>query len=232
MDHTQRTHRPRPARQGSRIDGGTQPDIEPHRPFGLVHWSGFFGPALQRELLADVEAIIAHSPLYRPAMPRSGKPLSVHMTNAGPLGWVADKDGGYRYQAHHPITGQPWPGIPPVLLELWAEVAGHAAMPQACLINVYEKGSRLGSHVDADEADTAAPVVSVSLGADAVFHIGGPARSDPKSRLVLRSGDVVVLGGAARRCYHGIDRILPTSVSLLPAGRRINLTLRRVTLTC
>jgi len=151
------------------------------------------------------------------------------MTNAGPLGWVTDKDGGYRYQPTHPVTGEPWPAIPDLLTRLWDEVANYPAPPEACLINFYSAKSKLGSHVDADEEDTLAPVVSVSLGDDAAFHIGGHKRSDPKVRMVLKSGDVVVLGGAARRAYHGVDRLLTGTSRLVPAGGRINLTLRRVT---
>lgn len=89
----------------------------------------------------------------------------------------------------------------------------------------------MGPHRDADEEDVRAPVVSVSLGDDATFHIGGLTRSDPKRRLLLRSGDVVVLGGAARLAYHGIDRIHAGTSSLIAEGGRINLTLRRVRAT-
>lgn len=198
-------------------------------PSGFSHLSGYFDPHQQTELLARVGEIARGAPPYRPAMPRTGKLLSVEMTNAGPLGWVTDKDRGYRYQAMHPMTGVPWPPIPDMLLALWGDVAGYPAPPEACLVNFYSPGSKLGSHVDADEEDTLAPVVSVSLGDDAVFHIGGPKRSDPKTRLILKSGDVVVLGGAARHAYHGIDRILSGTSRLVPAGGRINLTLRRVT---
>lgn len=153
------------------------------------------------------------------------------MTNCGPLGWVTDKALGYRYQATHPTTGQPWTAMPIEISALWDELADYRHPPEACLINHYATGSRMGSHRDADEADTAAPVVSVSLGDDAIFHIGGLARSDPKERFVLRSGDIVVLGGAARLAYHGIDRLLPGTSALLSEGGRFNLTLRRVTLT-
>lgn len=196
---------------------------------GFVHIPGYFDAGRQTELLREVEDVIRRAPPYRPTMPRSGKPLSVDMTNAGPLGWVTDKDGGYRYQPTHPVTGEPWPAIPDLLTRLWEDIAHYPAQPEACLINFYRAGSKLGSHVDADEKDALAPVVSVSLGDDAVFHIGGHKRSDPKIRIALKSGDVVVLGGMARRAYHGIDRILPGTSSLVPAGGRINLTLRRVT---
>lgn len=156
--------------------------------------------------------------------------MSVVMSNAGALGWVTDQSGGYRYQSHHPVTGRPWPAIPERLIALWQELAQYPKPPEACLINLYGPRSRLGCHVDADEEDMQAPVLSVSLGADAVFHIGGPKRGDPKVRFVLRAGDVLVLGGEARQCHHGIDRVLPcVGPPLLGAATRINLTLRRVT---
>jgi len=198
-------------------------------PSGFVHMPGYFDPRSQAELLREVEEITRRAPFYTPTMPKSGKPLSVKMTNAGSLGWVTDKEGGYRYQPVHPVTGQPWPAIPDLLLRLWEDVAHYPALPEACLINFYGAGAKLGSHVDTDEEDTRAPVVSISLGDDAVFHIGGHKRADPKTRMILRSGDVVVLGGDARLAYHGVDRICPGTSSLIPGGGRINLTLRRVT---
>jgi alkylated DNA repair protein (DNA oxidative demethylase) len=161
-------------------------------------------------------------------MPRSGKPMSVTMTNLGPLGWVSDIR-GYRYDARHPVTGEPWPAIPDMLLDLWRAVSGYGADPQACLVNRYVATSRLGLHVDADETAKDAPVVSVSLGDRALFRLGGVERSNRTSSLRLASGDVVVLGGASRRAYHGVDRIYPGTSRLVPGGGRINLTLRRVT---
>jgi alkylated DNA repair protein (DNA oxidative demethylase) len=198
-------------------------------PMGFRHITGHFSPAAQASLLAAVRAVVADAPLYVPAMPRTGRPLSVRMTNCGPLGWVTDREGGYRYQAFHPATGAAWPPIPPQLLALWHDISGYPAPPEACLVNYYAASARLGSHVDADEADIVAPVVSVSLGDDAVFHVGGLRRGDPKTRVVLRSGDVVVLGGEARLAYHGVDRIISDTSTLLAEGGRINLTLRRVT---
>jgi alkylated DNA repair protein (DNA oxidative demethylase) len=196
---------------------------------GWRHLAGWLSPDQQRQLLADLRGVIAASPLVRPTMPRSGKAFSVLMTNCGPLGWVSDRDGGYRYQATHPETGRPWPPIPDLLSEIWNAAARYRAPPEACLLNYYAAGAKLGSHRDEDEDDTRAPVVSVSLGDDATFHIGGARRGDPKRRLTLRSGDVFVLGGAARDFYHGIDRIHPGTSDLLAEGGRFSLTLRRVT---
>ena len=198
---------------------------------GFQHLSGHLDRSAQETLMAAVAKVVAAAPLYRPSMPKTGKAFSVTMTNCGALGWVSDKDGGYRYQATHPVTGRPWPPIPTQLLALWQAVAGYTALPEACLVNHYASGTKLGSHVDADEADTAAPVISVSLGCDAIFHVGGLRRTDPKAKLLLKSGDVVILGGAARLTYHGLDRIVPRTSDLVPWGGRINLTLRRVTMS-
>jgi alkylated DNA repair protein (DNA oxidative demethylase) len=183
--------------------------------------------ALVDDVLARVEA--ADTPFRRGAMPRSGAPLSVEMTNLGPLGWLTDKDEGYRYEPVHPATGRPWAAMPDALLELWDEVSGYPAPPEACLVNLYRDGAKLGQHVDWDEEATEAAVVSVSLGDDALFRLGGPSRKDPTRSMRLRSGDVVVLGGLARKCHHGIDRIYPGTSRLIPGGGRINLTMRRVT---
>lgn len=197
---------------------------------GFRYIRGALSASQQTMLVKSVALIARKAPFYRPTMPRTGKPFSVAMTNAGPLGWVSDKFGGYRYQREHPVTGQAWPAIPAVLLSLWRDHADYPAPPEACLINHYEAGARMGSHQDRDEEDLAAPVLSVSLGDDAVFHLGGPKRSDPKTRFTLRSGDVVVLAKSARLAYHGIDRVFSGSSALLPEGGRLNLTLRRVTL--
>jgi alkylated DNA repair protein (DNA oxidative demethylase) len=195
----------------------------------LDHLPGKLDAAEQVRLLGALRAVMAEAPLFTPTMPRSGKPMSVRMTNCGPLGWVTDKDRGYRYQAAHPLTGKPWPAMPQALLDLWAEVARYSAPPEACLINYYAASAKMGLHQDRDEADFAAPVLSVSLGDSAIFRVGGLARKDPTRAFELKSGDVVVLAGKDRLAFHGIDRILPGTSSLLSEGGRINLTLRRVT---
>jgi alkylated DNA repair protein (DNA oxidative demethylase) len=161
-------------------------------------------------------------------MPRTGKPFSVRMTNCGPLGWVSDAQGGYRYQATHPETGNPWPSIPPLALRAWAEAGAYALPPDACLVNSYDPAARMGLHQDRDEQDLAAPVVSISLGDTCLFRFGGTSRSGGTKSIRLQSGDVVVIGGASRLAYHGVDRIIAGSSTLLGEPGRINLTLRRV----
>lgn len=187
------------------------------------------------ETLCDaLAAALAEAPLFVPRMPRTGKPMSVRMANLGPLGWVTDKEGGYRYQPHHPETGRPWPAMPDVLLDAWHDLTDETRAPQACLVNLYEGRARMGLHQDRDEEDLTAPVVSLSLGATARFRVGGLKRRDPTRSFELAHGDAVVLEGPSRLAYHGIDRIVPDTgpvlpEALAPSGARINLTLRRVT---
>ncbi|WP_300551904.1 alpha-ketoglutarate-dependent dioxygenase AlkB [Maricaulis sp.] len=204
-------------------------------PDGFRYLPGYFDRAAQQALIETVIEARGDAPFWRPSMPRTGKPLSVMMTNFGPLGWVTDKAKGYRYESFHPQTGQPWAAMPDALLTLWREVSDYPADPQACLVNWYAADSKMGMHIDWDEEATDAAVISVSLGDKARFRLGGPQRGGKTASMVLSSGDVVVLGGASRRCYHGVDRIYPGTSTLLgeeqfPGGGRINLTLRRVTI--
>jgi DNA oxidative demethylase len=194
---------------------------------GFAHYPAFLGLAAQRALVETLNRLLHEAPLFTPVMPRTGKPFSVRMTNLGALGWVSDRR-GYRYQPFHPETGRPWPAMPPQLLDIWRDLSNYPHDPEACLVNRYAAGARMGLHRDADEEDFSAPVLSISLGDTAVFRLGGLERGSKTSTLELSSGDVVVLGGASRLRYHGIDRILKGTSNLLETGGRINLTLRRV----
>jgi alkylated DNA repair protein (DNA oxidative demethylase) len=198
-------------------------------PKGVRHMPGYLSHAAQEEIVEAIRDVVRAAPLYTPAMPKSGKEMSVRMTNCGSLGWVTDKDHGYRYQPTHPVTGEPWPPIPDMLLALWRGVSDYPHPPEACLVNFYSETAKMGLHQDRDEADLAAPVVSISLGDACLFRVGQPSRDGPTVSFRLESGDVVVLGGAGRLCFHGVDRIYPATSMLLPKGGRINLTLRRVT---
>lgn len=189
----------------------------------------------QRALLRAVLAVAAEAPLVRHKTPW-GKPMSVAMTSAGAVGWTAGSK-GYAYAPVHPDTGRPWPAIPAEALAVWRAAAPHAkAGPDSLLINHYGPTARLGLHQDKEEADFEIPVISISLGAPALFRMGGRTRGGPTRSLTLETGDVVVMGGDARLAYHGVDRIKPGGDTLMadapelgPEGERgrINLTLRR-----
>ena len=192
---------------------------------GVDLWEAWLPPAKQDQILEDLRAVVRHAPLFEPVIP-GGKKMSVRMTSAGSLGWITDTS-GYRYEPKHP-NGTEWPPIPQSVLDVWEILSGSSRRPDCCLVNFYQTGARMGMHQDRDEADLTEPVVSISLGDEALFRIGKLTRGGKTDSMWLRSGDVIRLGGEARLIYHGIDRINSGSSPLLKNGGRINLTLRVV----
>lgn len=192
---------------------------------GIDIFQGLLDPLQQVSLVDDLRAVIRVAPLFAPVTAR-GKAMSVRMTSAGRLGWVSDR-AGYRYQDRHP-DGMAWPEIPARVLDLWRALVSDTRLPDCCLINFYGEGARMGLHQDRDEVDFTWPVLSVSLGDEGLFRVGGVERGGPTSSVWLKSGDVLRMGGQARLAYHGVDRIRFGSSRLLPRGGRINLTLRVV----
>ena len=199
-------------------------------PAGVRLLRGFLDAAAQERLLAEMVRALRTAPLFTPRMPRSGRPFSVRMSNVGPLGWVSDRERGYRYEPLHPETGRPWPPMPQILLKIWSELTGYPAPPEAGLINYYAPGAKMGLHVDNDETALDAPVLSISLGCAARFRLGGLRRRDRTMSFDLHAGDVLILAGPSRLRYHGIDRIYANTGVLPPeiGAGRINITLRRV----
>lgn len=190
---------------------------------GVRVFRQYLDTAAQERMVEELRQVVAAAPLFRPVTAR-GKPMSVRMTSAGVVGWVSDRS-GYRYQERHP-AGMDWPAIPLPVLEVWRAVAGSDRDPDSCLINFYDADARMGMHQDRDEADFDQPVVSISLGDQALFRIGNLTRGGKTDSLWLDSGDVLVMGGPARLVYHGIDRLRQGTSRLLPQGGRLNLTLR------
>jgi alkylated DNA repair protein (DNA oxidative demethylase) len=180
------------------------------------------------DLVAAVDSVAARAP-FRNMMTPGGFRMSVGMTNCGRAGWVTDRK-GYRYEPRDPITGNPWPPIPGVfrrLAESAAAAGGYSGFaPDACLMNLYEPGTRLSLHRDENERDLTAPIVSVSLGLSATFLFGGNRRNDRTRRVPLDSGDVVVWGGPDRLVYHGVAPLADGN-DPLTGRRRINLTFRK-----
>jgi DNA oxidative demethylase len=195
---------------------------------GVKHFPGFMDRTAQETMVLALRDVVKAAPLFIPLMPRTGRPFSVRMTNMGELGWVSDRN-GYRYQATHPDRGTAWPVMPEQILDIWRKVAGAPVLPEACLVNFYQGGAKMGLHQDKDEEDFSVPVVSISLGDTALFRFGGTERGGKTSTVKLASGDVLVMGGASRLSFHGIDRVYSGTSTLLKEGGRINLTLRRVT---
>lgn len=192
---------------------------------GFEIHKGYLDQAAQESLIAALRGVLRVAPLFSPTT-RFGKKMSVRMTSAGKYGWYSDAR-GYRYETHHP-GGNPWPAIPIQIQDLWRDVTGLERLPDCCLINYYNEAARMGMHQDRDEADFTFPVVSVSLGDDGLFRIGNEEKGGKTESIWLESGDVVVMGGAARLTYHGVDRIRFGSSRLMPKGGRINLTCRVV----
>lgn len=193
---------------------------------GFKIYKGLLDAQAQATLIADLREVMQAAPVFSPLTPQ-GKQMSVRMTSAGQFGWFSDA-GGYRYIAQHP-SGNAWPKIPTTVLDIWRAVSNVDRRPESCLINFYGKDAHMGMHCDKDEADMRWPVVSISLGDDGLFRVGGAVRGGKTEAVWLSSGDVVVMGGAARNSYHGIDRIRFKSSRLLPKGGRVNVTLRVVT---
>ncbi|MEP1962758.1 alpha-ketoglutarate-dependent dioxygenase AlkB family protein [Tateyamaria sp.] len=193
---------------------------------GFDIYKGHLGVEAQVALLDEVRAIAKAAPVFSPDTPY-GKPMSVRMTSAGLVGWYADHS-GYRYASHHP-NGCAWPPIPSSVLNLWHELTGLERVPDCCLVNFYGADAHMGMHQDRSEANFEWPVLSVSLGDAGLLRVGNTTRGGKTESFWLESGDVVVMGGAARLAYHGVDRIRFGSSRLLPKGGRINLTCRVVT---
>lgn len=188
---------------------------------GLLYYPRYLNEGQRAVILSDIKNIILKSPFFQPVMPKTAKPFSVKMTNVGTTGWVSDRS-GYRYQQTHPITQEAWQPIPQSLLTLWHElITGYA--PDCCLINLYHEGSSMGLHCDKDEKDLTASVLSISLGASALFRHGGTERNHPTSSFKIYDGDIIILSNESRLIYHGIDKIFVDDKN----QKRINITMRK-----
>jgi alkylated DNA repair protein (DNA oxidative demethylase) len=201
-------------------------DSAPLNLRGFLIWKSLLNRSEQEQLRDTIRDAARQTPFVQPVTP-SGKAMSVRMTSMGRFGWITDRK-GYRYEAQHP-NGNAWPPIPDQVLELWRKTTQLDRQPDACLVNYYGEGARMGMHQDKDEADFSWPVLSISLGDDALFRMGNIERGGKTESHWLQSGDVIVMGGDARLRHHGIDRLRFASSSLLSNGGRINLTLRVVT---
>jgi DNA alkylation damage repair protein AlkB len=198
---------------------------------GLVLFERRLGPEEQRELWRMCRALAdGPVPMYTPTV-RGGRKMSVGMLCLG-RHWNGLT---YRYEDRRSdFDGLPVPPLPPEFVALArgaAADAGFDMQPDLCIVNHYGDTARMGVHQDKDESPASiaagAPIVSVSLGDAARFVIGGVSRRDPTSPLILRSGDVLVMGGPSRLRYHGVTRILPGTAPEGTGPGRFNLTFRQ-----
>ena len=192
---------------------------------GFLIYKSFISARDQIDILNAIRAGLPQAPMFSPVTV-SGKLMSIQMSSVGRYGWFSDRR-GYRYESKHP-NGNNWPSIPQSILNIWDKILGSQRQPDCCLINYYSETARMGLHQDNDEQDFTVPVLSISLGDDALFRIGGLTRKDRTQSVWLSSGDVVVMGGESRLAFHGVDRIRFGTSNLLKNAGRINLTLRVV----
>jgi alkylated DNA repair protein (DNA oxidative demethylase) len=189
-----------------------------------------FAQKYETELFAGLREVTAKAP-FRHMVTPGGFRMSVAMTNCGAFGWITDET-GYRYDRVDPETNATWPEMPDGFLKLASSAATEVGfdefLPDACLINRYEPGSKLSLHQDKNERDFEQPIVSVSLGVSATFLFGGSRRNDETERIPVEHGDVIVWGGPARLRYHGV-MALKEGFHPLAGGRRFNLTFRKAT---
>lgn len=198
---------------------------------GALHFKRALSDTAQIELGETVWNAANEAGWIAPKTP-GGKPFSVRQLNFGALGWISDSQ-GYRYTDTHPETRAHWPPIPAVAHRLWDALLPDSPPPEACLVNHYTDQAKMGLHRDADEAAGDVAILSISLGAPARFRLGGAGRADKTASIVLESGDVLVMAGASRHFYHGVDKLLPDDPLFrlpFPFEGRISLTLRRVTI--
>ena len=224
------SYTPRPApREGDREGSGTAPPAAVAVAPGVDHFPGFLDRAAQAALRDEVMAILDARAALSPAHAAHRQAVfGMHeQLRRARLG--LRRSAAIAIRPTHPETGRPWPATPQSLLAAWGRIAPGAPPPEACLINLYDSRARMGLHQDRDEEELAAPVVSLSLGDTALFRVGGLQRNAPTRSFRLASGDAMALRDAGRLAFHGVDRIIAGSSTLLPQGGRINLTLRRVT---
>jgi len=198
---------------------------------GLVLLQSRLSPAEQQELWLLCRTLSdGPVPMYTPTV-RGGRKMSVGMLCLGKH-WNGLT---YNYElSRSDFDGLPVPEMPARFAEIAsssAEVAGFTIHPDLCIMNYYTGNAKMGVHQDKDERpETIAagiPIVSVSLGDEARFVVGGLSRRDPTSPLMLKSGDVLVMGGPSRLRYHGVTRIVAGTAPPGTGPGRFNLTFRQ-----
>ena len=198
---------------------------------GLFLFQSRLPPHEQRQLWLECGALADGSvPMYTPTV-RGGRKMSVGMLCLGKH-WNGLT---YAYEdVRSDFDGLAVPAIPARFVEIARAAvaeAGYEMRTDLCIMNYYTAEARMGVHQDKDERpETIAagiPIVSVSLGDAARFVVGGLKRRDPTRPLMLKSGDVLVMGGPSRLRFHGVTRILAGTAPAGTGPGRFNLTFRQ-----
>jgi alkylated DNA repair protein (DNA oxidative demethylase) len=230
-----------------------QPSLLYLPPDGFFHLRGFFSQSDQERAAADCRELCRSMPLYTPRNAYSAFKLQIN--SFGKYGWHSDA-WGYRYITEHPhgycrqcgkwqetsqcsecqgeLIKKSFPAIPGWLEEKMLDAAAEAGAClrlETVLLNYYEAGSgRLGKHRDSTEDAKTPPIVTVSLGDDALFGIGGQTYEEPCQYILVESGDCIVMSKTARTLYHEVKEVIPGTSKLLKKPGRISLTGRQVKL--
>lgn len=199
---------------------------------GAAHLPGFLPFDEQAELLAMCRSLERGcNGFYTPVL-RSGHQMSIRVLCLG-LHWDAKR---YAYSTHRTdVDHAPVAPVPDAFVTLCNRLAASARVsmvPDICIVNYYSPGAKLGLHQDNSEREetlrAGAPVLSVSIGCEAAFIIGGFDKGDAAETITLKSGDGFVFGGPSRLRYHGIKRIYAgTEPASLDLCGRFNLTFRQ-----
>jgi DNA oxidative demethylase len=199
-------------------------------PSGTMHLVGFCGEGMQARLVTLCQRLVAEFPLMQP-LTKGGRPLSLQVTSWGRAGWFGS-EGKYQYLKRH-ANGRAWPPIPQLVRDLMLKASAEAGFGvfelETVLLNYYPpETGKLGRHQDLTEEDRRSPIVTISLGDSCLFNVGSTNYADRGVDMELRSGDVVVMGGASRLAFHEVKRVMPGTSKLLRHGGRISLTGRKV----
>jgi alkylated DNA repair protein (DNA oxidative demethylase) len=204
-------------------------DFAPKLPDGFILRANALDLTRQAALLAAVREVEALAPLHH-LRTKGGGATSAAMTNCGSAGWWSDAK-GYRYETTNPLTKATWPPMPEIFVSTVREIALSSPWPDftpdACLINFYGANAKMGLHQDRDEKDFSQPIITVCLGDDADFQIGGAQRSDKYFNVRVHSGDVLLMGGTSRMRFHGVRRIFAGTSRIPGLNGRYSLTFRK-----
>jgi alkylated DNA repair protein alkB family protein 1 len=126
---------------------------------------------------------------------------------------------GYQYdwtnRKYHPQQKVPFPDDAGTLVTMIACAANYSPFsPEAAIVNYYNKDKSMGGHRDDAEYAMDKPIISISFGSDAIFLLGGESKKIEPVPMILHSGDLMIMGGRSRFCFHGVARVIDDSLPI------------------